>query len=629
MTKRVCILSSLALAACGTSDSTSSPPSGGPTLDATVIVGDTGASGSSSGSTSGGASGSVTSGATGGGSGASSGAASGSSTGSGGSGVGSGSSLPEAGATETGAQDAGAADSGATAPPSAVAAVWTNRYDNARSGAALTETILTPATVGSGKFGLLFSLPVDGTVQAQPLYVPALTIQGKVHNTVFVASEHNTVYAYDADAAGPALWTASLGPAAPSNASIYGCLDLFPEVGVNATPVIDLATNTLYVLGKTLEGTARHQRLHALDLLSGAERSGSPVEIAPSAPGTGAGSTGGVIAFDPNVELSRPALLLEGGVVYAAFSSHCDVQLPYHGWVVGYDAKTLALRGAYVNTPNGSQGGIWQSGMGLSSDGTGVYFVSGNGTFDATGAHRDTGLSVGRLTLTDAGLGIADFYTPFNAAALNVNDNDLTSAAVIGVGTPYLFMSGKDSQMRVLNRSNLGGFHAGGDQIVQNVDLGGGHVHGGPVFWTGATGPTMFVWPEGHALRAYGVTAGGVTVPAKSTANIGFNPVHPGGMVVVSSNGTKPRTGVVWGTSVTVSAPYDAAWHGIVPGRLYAFDAEDLTKNLWNSDQIATDTLGMFAKFSAPTVANGKVYVTTANGTAGANAPLRVYGLHP
>ncbi|MDP9002423.1 MAG: PQQ-like beta-propeller repeat protein, partial [Myxococcota bacterium] len=321
-------------------------------------------------------------------------------------------------------------------------AVWTNRYNNARTGATLTESVLTPATVGlAGKFGLLFSMPVDGTVQAQPLYVPGVTIKGSVHNTVFVATEHNTVYAYDADAAGPALWTQSLGPSAPSSQAIYFCADLFPEIGVNSTPVIDTASGTIYVVAKTLEAGNRHHRLHALDITTGAERTGSPADIAP--PG-----------FNPFIEQNRAGLLLEGGVVYVAFASHCDAA-NYHGWVVAFDAKTLALRGTFNDTPSGNQGGIWQSGMGLSADGTGVYFVAGNGTFDPSGNHANAAMTVGRLTLGSGGLAIADFYTPYNSANLNGSDSDLSTGAVIGVGTNYLYVSGKDSHMRVLDRSNL------------------------------------------------------------------------------------------------------------------------------------------------------------------------------
>ncbi|MDP9034611.1 MAG: pyrrolo-quinoline quinone, partial [Myxococcota bacterium] len=391
-------------------------------------------------------------------------------------------------------------------PGSGTTVVWTNRYNNAGTGAILTEKILTPATVGGPKFGLLFSLPVDGTVQAQPLYIPGLTINGAQHNVVFLATENDTIYAYDADVSAPALWSRSMGTAFRTSANpdgtgpVFGCSDLFPVVGINSTPVIDTNTGTMYVVAKTSVGGTAHQFLHALDIKTGADRSGSPTEIAASVPGTGEGNVGGMLAFDPKVTLQRAGLLLEKNVIYIAWASHCDLH-PYHGWVMAYDATTLAQKGVYNDTPNGAAGGIWQSGMGLTSDGTGVFFVSGNGDFDrngGNGAGANKGLSVGRLTLGAGGLTLADSFTPYNAVALNTNDNDLTTSAVIAPGTNYLYMSGKDSHLRVLNRSKLGGFSTTGrdSQIPQDIYMGGGHVHGGPVVWQGSKS-TLFAWNEG------------------------------------------------------------------------------------------------------------------------------------
>lgn len=607
--KFVPILLCVALVACST-DSAGPKTGPGTDVDATVAVGDAGASsGGSSGSSSGGSSGSSSGVATGSSSGSSSGV-SGSSSGAA-SGSGSGGSEAGADANTEAGSDTGPSGGDGSVAGGQTGAVWTNRYDNARTGATLTETVLTPATVGlAGKFGLLFSMPVDGTVQAQPLYVPGVPIKGSVHNTVFAATEHNTVYAYDADAAGPALWTQSLGASAPSSGSVYGCTDLYPEIGVNSTPVIDTASGTIYVAAKTLEGGNRHHRLHALDITTGAERTGSPADIAPA-------------GFDPFIEQNRPGLLLEGGVVYVAFASHCD-GANYHGWVVAFDAKTLALRAAFNDTPTGNQGGIWQSGMGLSADATGVYFVAGNGTFDTSGNHANTGSSVGRLTLGNSGLAVADFYTPYNSASLNASDSDLASGAVLGVGTNYLYVGGKDSHLRVLDRSNLGGFHAAGDQIAQDVSLGGGHLHGGPVFWNGSK-PTLFAWPESQLLLGYALNAGKLSTPP-ATGNIGYKPVHPGGMITVSSNGSTPKTGILWAAVVSASAPADIAWHGITAGKLYALDAENLATILWNSDQnAARDSLGLFAKFCPPMVANGRVYMGTATNTN----MVQVYGRLP
>lgn len=434
------------------------------------------------------------------------------------------------------------------------------------------------------------------------------------------------------------MWHTSLGtPFTTASADgtqnmVFGCADIFPVIGINSTPVIDTTTNTLYVLAKTQDTSGNaHQTIHAIDLTTGTDKMPG-VEIVASVPaGTGAsGATGTTLAFDPKNELPRPALLLYNGTIYIAWAGHCDVT-PWHGWVIAYDAATLTQKGAYATTPNGNAGGIWQSGIGLSADDTGVYFVSGNGTFDANGANGNAmnkGLSVGRLTLSATGLTQVDSYTPSTATNLDTNDEDLTTGAIIGPNNNYLYMAGKDSTLRVLNRANLGGFNAAGDKVVQEFGLGGGHVHGGPTFFNGPT-PTLFTWCEGCNLSGYTVMAGGMLNTTAATGNIGYQPVHPGAIVTVSSNGQTPNTGVVWASTLTKAASstgYDAAWHHIVAGELYAFDASNLGKGpIWNSEANAADSLGLFGKFSTPTVANGKVYLGTSTTT---NA-VRVYGLKP
>jgi outer membrane protein assembly factor BamB len=536
--------------------------------------------------------------------------------------------------------------------------VWTSRYDNARTGSQTAETVLTPANVSQlDRFGLLFSRPVDGTIQAQPLYAPGLAINGATHNVVFVATENDSVYAFDADdpAQNAPLWKTSLGMPVPSDPSSadpppWNCADLIPISGISATPVIDAPSGTIYVIAETLEGGAHHHKLHALDWTNGAEKSGSPVDIAP---------TDGTIAFDPVFQFSRVGLLLDNGVVYSAFASHCDgarpmppapamdagavdagsleagateagapeagaadaaagpPPAPYYGWVLAHDARTLAPKGVFRT---GLSGGIWQSGMGLSADGKGsVYFVSGVSKAAQAGcSSTDLCQSVGQLTLAGGGLSLVHSYT----RPLFGNDLDLSTALVLG--SQFGFASGKDGVIHVLDPTNM--------QSVQEMVVyppaasastatgGKGHVHGGPVYWEGPNGPLLYVFPEQGVLQVFSVTPGaGPLVPLATSA--ARSPSHPGAVTTISSNGKTPGTGILW--AVTQYMDGVDTWHKIFPGTLYAIDAEDITKVLWTSDQNPAYAMGLFSKFCPPMVANGKVYMGTATTT---NA-LRVYGL--
>jgi hypothetical protein len=540
--------------------------------------------------------------------------------------------------------DDGATDAGTT--PTG-AAIWTNRYNNQRTGATTVETTLTQATVGGGKFGLLASLTVDGTIQAQPLYIPGVTIGGTKHNVVFVATFHNSVYAFDADdtsATATPLWNVNLGPSAPANQTIFQCADIQPEIGIASTPVIDTAKGTMYLVAKTLESGVYHQRLHALDIVTGNDRPGSPVEIHATAAGTGYENDGGVIELNPMTHLQRAGLLLDQGVLYLAFSSHCDMKPGYHGWVLAYDAATLAQKGVFLSTPGGNQGGIWQSGFGVSTDGTGVYVSAGNGATDTTGKGKELGESVVRLQLDAGGLDVADFWTPTSAPFFTSKDLDITSGFVVGPGN-LGFQGAKTGRVYVLDRTKMGGYSATGDKIVETVpyafdltgtyDAGGlpasgskGHLHGSPVYWEGPQGGVLYVYPEAGGLQAFAVNPSAASNPVNTTA-LGTNsmvlPSHPGGIVTVSSNGAKTGTGVVW---ASLAKNGTDAWHMIVPGYLYAFSAEDVTKLLWSSEANAADSLGLFAKFCPPTVANGRLYIGTAIDVGTSKAYLRVYGLH-
>ena len=395
-------------------------------------------------------------------------------------------------------------------------AVTTNRYDNVRSGANLGETTLTVANVGGGKFGLLFSRMVDGHVYAQPLYLPNLTIGGAKHNVVFVATEANTVFAYDADSATATtpLWMKSLGtpmrtypgienqPVMPPNT--VSCRDMYPQTGITSTPVIDRAAGKMYVVSKNFEGNVYTQRLHVLDVLTGQEMSGSPVNITGSVPGTALDGNGTTVPFDPQRHLNRPGLLLTGGTIYIAFASHCDDE-PYHGWIFAYAADTLAQKAIFCTTPNGGTsmngsanaglGGIWQSGMGLVADGSDIYFAAGNGAFDTTNKGAQLGISLGRLQLTSTGFKVMDWFTPSAAKSMNDQDLDYTTAPVLLPNPRVILMGGKDQYLNVFDPANLGKYNAGGDANIQKLTVSG-HSHGGPVYWNGPSGPTIYLWPE-------------------------------------------------------------------------------------------------------------------------------------
>ncbi len=316
--------------------------------------------------------------------------------------------------------------------------VLTSNYNNSRTGVNASETVLTPSNVNSSQFGKLFALPVDGQLYAQPLYVANVTIAGALHNVVIVATENDTVYAFDADAAGNALWKSSLvdtAHGAASGASALTvptdttCTDMQPKIGITSTPVIDPASNTIYVEAKSKENGGFVHRLHALDLLSGAEKSPGPKVITASVPGTGDGSSGGFVPFDNLHQLNRPGLLLMNGVIYIAYASHCDYG-PYHGWLLAYDTATFSQKGALNFTPNGGDGGIWMSGGGLAADSAGNIFLStGNGTFDNAGVNL--GDSIVKVALQNGVLKVLDYFAPFNQDTLNANDTDLGSGGVL------------------------------------------------------------------------------------------------------------------------------------------------------------------------------------------------------
>jgi hypothetical protein len=523
-------------------------------------------------------------------------------------------------------------------------AIVTNRYDNLRNGANTSETTLTVATVGGSKFGKVAAHPVDGHLYAQPLYLPGVVLPSGTHNIVFAATEHDTVYAFDADATvAPAtdpLWTRSLGTPMDTIVSTNGyhkpfspgstvtCADMFPKTGITSTPVIDRATGRLYVVGKFLEGGVYSYRLYALDVKSGMDAV-PPVVIQGSVAGTGIESDGGTVAFDAQHSLNRPGLLLTAGHVFLAFGSHCD-DPPYHGWVFAYTADTLTQKGIFNTTPNGKDGAIWQTGMGLVGDQNDIYFSSGNGDFDPSNKGAMVGVSVVHLQFSPtAGLTLKDWFTPFNAAALNAGDQDLTSAPILLPNPRVLVAGGKNGHFFVLDPANMGKFNPVSNTVIQDFSPGVGHIHG-PVYWNGPSGPTLYAWAEASPLRAFRFTGNQINTTPVSQFT-GDHPTHPGGVISVSSNGTMPGTGILWATftSTTIDPVGKGdAWHHLVPGVLYAFDAADLTTPIWKSVTNATrDDIGIFAKHNPPVVANGKVYLATQGIPDGGK--LLVYGLLP
>jgi outer membrane protein assembly factor BamB len=523
-----------------------------------------------------------------------------------------------------GPQDAAAAPG----PALTGLAVTTSRYDNLRTATNTHETVLNAGNVKPGGFGLLFSRQYDGNPYAQPLYVEGLTIAGAKHNVVFVATSTNHVYAFDADDPGAAmpLWSRWLAPTGEvqiggKNPNIVlgqtWCRDMYPFVGITGTPVIDLATRRLYVVTKEGRvGDVYANKLHAIDIATGDEAPGSPVVLEASVEGTGDGTQGGKVALDGWKHLNRAGLLLHQGTLYVPMGSHCDDN-PYHGWVLAYDPTTLQRKAVFNTAPGGSQAAIWQSGVGLAANDNGIFFSVGNGTWSADG--KALGLSVVRLK---SDVTLADWFTPSNADALNKADADLAAGTLLVPGRNVLFSGGKEGILYVVDQLNMTHFNADGDKILQRVDVGDGdaasaHIHS-MAFWN----DRLYLWPENHGLKVFAL-AGNQVDPAPVARFDEIKTLHPGGLVTISASGNSPGSGVVWATLGTAGD----AWHNIATGTLVALDATTGAK-LWDSTMVPADTLGNFAKWSPPIVANGKVYVTTfAKVNASSPAYLRVYGL--
>jgi hypothetical protein len=492
-----------------------------------------------------------------------------------------------------------------------------------RTGENLSETILTPSNVNPQEFGKLSQLRVDGAVYAQPLYKADVAVPNRgTHNVLFVATENDSVYAFDADTYA-LLWHDSfIDPAAgltPVPSQDVRTNDIIPQIGITGTPVIDPATNTLFVIDKAKYSAGASpfyfQQLHALDLATGAEKLGGPVVIQANVAGRGAGTVRGRVAFDALTQNQRSGLLLDNGVVYIAWASHGD-NGPYHGWLMAYNAQNLHQLSVFNTTPNGTEGGIWMSGGAPASDAShSVFIVTGNGTFSAQRRGNDFGDSVVKLSEA-GGLRVVDYFTPVNQAFLSTHDLDLGAGGALllpdqpGPHQHLLVTAGKQGTVYVVDRDNLGGFGRGSDRIVEEIpgamleSLSTPAYFNHAIYYVGTA-------PAGDVLKAFPIVNGTVFPTAAHGQYIyGF----PGSTPSISANGN--TSGIVWTLD-------NGGFASFAPAILRAYDATNVGRELYDSTLAgARDRAGPAVKFTVPTVVNGKVYV-------GGFGVVTVYGLLP
>ncbi len=508
------------------------------------------------------------------------------------------------------------------------AGTLTFHNDTFRTGQNVNETVLTTGNVNPTQFGKLFSFPIDGYAYAEPLYVAGVSIPNQgTHNVVYVATEHDSVFAFDADGlvTSPLWQTSFIEPGAGvttiPGGDVLTCGSIDPEVGITSTPVIDRANGALYVVARTKEvvsgNTNYVQRLHALSITTGAEMPNSPVVITASAPGIGLGNSGNVVAFDTRYQNQRAALLLSKGVVYIGWASLCDYG-PYHGWLLGYNAKTLDQVSSYITTPNGQRGGLWASGGGPAADGDGnVYVITANGTFDANSGGVNYGDSYVKLSYASGSPRVVDYFTPYTQAILGgALDLDLGSGGPLLVPnaatTPQQLMlgTGKDGILYLVNRNNMGQFNpSDNNQIVQSIPgaaLNG--LWGNPAYWN----MEVYIWGLKDVLKSFSLGRGLLSLaPIAEATQVS---TYPNPTPAVSSNGN--ANGIVWAVRTNLGQSGG-------PADLEAFDAANVTRRLYTSTtNPARDQAGPATRFAVPTVANGKVYVAT-------QTELDVYGLLP
>jgi len=501
--------------------------------------------------------------------------------------------------------------------------VLTYHNDIARTGQNLNETVLTPSNVTSAKFGKLGFYSVDGLVDAQPLYASSVAVPSNgTHNLLITATEHDSVYALDADT-GATIWDTSMLKSGETTSDNRGCSQVTPEIGVTSTPVIDRTSGTngaVYVVAMSKDGSGNyHQRLHALDLALGTELFSGPAEIQATYPGTGDNSNSNNVIFDPGQYEERAGLLLMNGVVYTGWASHCDIR-PYTGWIIAYNKSTLAQTSVLNITPNGNEGAIWMSGAGLAADtSSNIYFLDANGDFDTTlnssgfPANGDYGNAFMKVS-TSSGLAVADYFEMDNQSSENGSDTDLGSGGAMvlpdlsdGAGhTMHLAVgAGKDSNLYVVNRDSMGKFNASNNNSIYQELAGAlpGGVWAMPAYFNN----TIYYGSVGSSIQAFTITNAKLSTSATAHTANSFG--YPGATPSVSANGA--TSGIVW------------AVENSSPAVLHAFDASTLNE-LYNSNQAASgrDHFGNGNKFMVPTIVNGKVFVGTPNGVA-------VFGLLP
>ncbi len=500
-------------------------------------------------------------------------------------------------------------------PPATTSSVTTYHNDNARTGQNLNETTLTTTNVNMSTFGMLFVITVDGKIDAQPLYLPNLTIAGGAHNILFVATEHGSVYGFDADT-GTQIWQISTLGSGETPSDNHSCNQISPEIGVTATPVIDAsagAHGTIYVVSMAKDGSGNyHQRLHALDVTTGAEEFGGPKEIQASYPGTGDNSLRGNVIFDPGQQVERPGLLLLNGVIYTSWGSHCDIR-PYTGWLIGYDKNTLSQVGVLNVTPNGNEGSFWMSGAAPAADANGnIYALDANGTFDATmnlqgfPTESDFGNAFLKISTTNNQVAVADYFEMMNESSENSTDEDLGSGGALllpdlidGSGqTRHLAVgAGKDTNVYVVDRDSMGKFNPGANNNYQIVSGSlAGSVFSMPAYFNN----TVYYGAVGDHIKAFPISNAklGPTPTSQTATSFPF----PGSTPSISANGTS--NAILW------------AVENANPAVLHAYEAKNLGTELYNSNQAASgrDHFGAGNKFITPTVINGKVYVGTTSG---------------
>jgi hypothetical protein len=502
----------------------------------------------------------------------------------------------------------------ASGSPAGAQDVLTYHNNNARTGLDSKETILTTANVNAISFGKLFTIPVDGKVDAQPLYLSAVSVAGKgTHNLLIVATEHDSVYAFDADT-GATMWQITTLKSGETISDVRACDQVTPEIGITSTPVIRRSAGSngvIYTVAMSKDSSSNyHQRLHALDASTGNELFNGPVDIQAKFPGTGDNSSGGFVIFDPAQYKERSGLLLLNGTVYLAWASHCDIR-PYTGWIMGYSASTLKQTTVLNLTPNGNEGAIWGSGAGLAADSnSNLYVLLANGVFDtnlnSNGFPTSGDFGNGFLKLSaKTGLAVADYFEMDNQQSENDFDIDLGSGGALVLPTmkdssnqtwQLAVGAGKDSNLYIVNRNSLGKFSPSSNNIYQELD---GVLPGGlwsmPAFFSSR----IYFGPQGSPMLAFQFKKARLQPAAVAQTSNSF--AYPGVTPGISANG---------GLNAIVWAPENTD-----PAVLHAYDARNLHE-LYNSNQAANnrDHFGTGNKFITPTIANGKVYVGTVNG---------------